>query len=310
MNLFDFTVGEVISESTNVCAETASGLSNGDTVTLNWDVDTSLIAECYNCEVSYGNRSFPVEGLEEIGTTDIFQGLEVYFTGYSPAGDIQISAHDNPYYNDYYGTFYANGGGSFANGDEVAVMYDYTAGSSAFLAQYGVLPESWEKTYTVSGLDSYIEDFSDFSEENIAALEAEALDQAEAKFASEDAVYFGIDIDGKVSYSWKKGDDFRLDNVYFRKAKSYSSWSNLSYSAPVFVYSVSMTNSDSNRTERIYFAISFNNLLMEENGSLVGISDHQVKKYTSLDDAYQEWVTEMKDQYTIDIYDTDLNKQQ
>lgn len=308
----DSTVGEVINDWVGLSASNNSNLSNGDTVTLNWDVSSSYIEQYIDCELKYNEKEYVVEGLEDIETVDVFEGISVTYSGYSPVGSVKISGND---YSSH-GTF-ACADTYLANGDEITVTYEYNTfgGEKSFISEFGAIPESFEKTYVVSGLDSYVDSFADLSDENIGILETEALDQVEAKFQKDAIVTLGFELFSSYTAYGRRGSDYTLENVYYLKAKepSYASTYGGYYSGVVFVYSVSfecgIKSGNYPYQGRAYYAVAFKNLVLEESGNIVGTSSNTTTLYSSLDEAYTSWVTSNKDKFIIDIYDADLNLQ-
>ncbi len=309
-------IGDIIRDYVTVSTNPNTALNNGDTVSLVWYVDEYYIESLLNCTVSYDNKKYIVEGLDNVETVDVFDGIDVSFTGISPLGKADVNTE---------GQFSSNGYGlpyqwmvipseNLANGDTVTVSFNVTDMES-FVNQYGAVPEYMEKEFAVTGLDSYIIDIATLSDENISALKKEAEDQIDSYCSKNSDVIAGM-LTGNyggsiISYEY---NDPILENVYFYVEKNNSDYikGNLSY-VPVFIYSTNISAETKlgfirdNGSEDFYFAITFNNLILENNDNLVGITDNSIKYYTSYDKTYTEWITSNKDNYNITIYDASLN---
>ena len=64
-----------------------------------------------------------------------------------------------------------------SNGDTVTVtacMYDEDDPTDYCLRAYGMVPESLTKTYTVNGINSYIKEISEISDESLKEMQSQA----------------------------------------------------------------------------------------------------------------------------------------
>ena len=80
-----------------------SGLSNGDTVTVNFEYDNDAAAQ-YKIEYVCESKEYTVEGLKETKKIDPFEGVTVEFSGTSPNVSAKVvnNSKDEVYENIYY----------------------------------------------------------------------------------------------------------------------------------------------------------------------------------------------------------------
>jgi hypothetical protein len=167
--------------------------SNGDEVKLviEADDDADLKKKLIGGELTY-----KVEGLEELEQLDLFSAYEVTFSGMSGKGYIDVSRES---YNGWKSalSYTIDKESELSNGDTVKVtitVNNYEYYFNKMLAEGCYLPETAEKTFTVSGLQSYL------SKDKIdATITEEAIKIAKT--------YFGAP------------DEWTLGKVYFLKSK-------------------------------------------------------------------------------------------
>ena len=131
-------------------------LSNGDEISFSIDIDgleDYLVLE-YGMIPSVTSKTVVVEGLQDIETFDPFEGLELIFEGMNGSGyisSLNVENCDPACENIYYDYPWDS---DLSNGDEVLITIDeddYT--SEWFAEEYGKVPNVFEKTFTVSGLE-------------------------------------------------------------------------------------------------------------------------------------------------------------
>lgn len=133
--------------SYNVSAE--EGLSNGDTVTIEFLVMPSSSSKVKACKENY-----TVSGLTEVETVDVFKDLEVSFEGMNGEGEIKIDkTTDDEFVNALeISTSNASQNFTLSNGDEVEVIITC---SNSVAEKYGKVPAEKSGVFTVSGLSEY-----------------------------------------------------------------------------------------------------------------------------------------------------------
>ena len=129
-----------------------TGLSNGDTVTYIWDVDTKSIEEHTNVNLTYEDIPFVVKDLVAVGQTDIFQYVTVTYSGKDGEGTATITTTSGTPVEGW--TFVADKMENLSNGDTILVSAnDDGTLIDTFVADTGMAPVSITREYTVSGLE-------------------------------------------------------------------------------------------------------------------------------------------------------------
>ncbi len=240
---------DALQDAVSVEMETTNNMSNGDAIKYSWKIDEDL-STYIKCKIKYKDDSYSVSGLKEIETFDPFDGVEVDFTGIAPGGMVEIVNYpsDNglSYELDKY-----NG---VSNGDSVTVNVSYGWSSEeSYAEQYGKLPTNTSKEFTVSGLEEYVADYEDLSEEFISKLKDEA----------EDSIYsYTAD-----SYSTSSSlTDLMYSGYILNAIKDGSEYAN-TYNDLYIIYSGTVSSSNGSfSTAKVYFPVRFVNILNGENG--------------------------------------------
>lgn len=129
-----------------------TGLSNGDTVTYIWDVDTKSIEEHTNVNLTYEDIPFVVKDLIAVGQTDIFQYVTVTYSGKDGEGTATITTTSGTPVEGW--IFAADKMENLSNGDTILVSAnDDGTLVDTFVADTGMAPVSITHEYTVSGLE-------------------------------------------------------------------------------------------------------------------------------------------------------------
>ena len=139
-----------------------TGLSNGETINYIWDVDTKSIEEYTNVILTYDDIPFVVKDLIAVGTTDVFQYVDVKFDGRDGKGKVTITTTSGTPVENW--TFVADKMDNLSNGDTILVSAtDDGTLIDTFVADTGMAPVSITREYTVSGLteDTAINDDND-----------------------------------------------------------------------------------------------------------------------------------------------------
>ena len=136
-------------------------LKNGDTVTVT--LLDGYMEDCIEEGIMPKEtvKTYKVEGLKELETFDAFYGLKVTFSGYDTLGAVTINDAAVKY--DEL-RFSHDGDGKLSNGDTLTVTVSDSAVQKC-IDRYGVIPEAMTKKYTVSGLETLVDEFSDISDE-------------------------------------------------------------------------------------------------------------------------------------------------
>ncbi len=150
-------------------------LSNGDKVTLSWEIDDSddnQVENYFNIKLKHSETTFKVENLSEVESVNIFDGINLIYTGASPVGTAILENNstieniaDLP--SDYFKLSKETG---LSNGDVITV----TLSEEAVLGlekNFGIKPTSLEQEYTVEGLGEYITQLSNVSDDLLSDLQ-------------------------------------------------------------------------------------------------------------------------------------------
>ena len=162
---------EVMEEYISVELEENSSLKNDKKISYRWNVNDKL-SSYVKCKVKYKDDSYKVVGLTEVGTFDAFDGIEVVYTGIAPAGHAEIS-YTGDLLNSY--DFSCDESSRLSNGDTITVSLT-NANMEYYIKLYGKIPKATEKIYTVDGLDKYVGQYSDISDDFLLKVKAEAED--------------------------------------------------------------------------------------------------------------------------------------
>lgn len=149
-------------------------LENGEIAQLVWDIDTEKINNYFVCNYTFDNTEIEVSGLKELTSFDPFEHIVVDASGFEPNGKARASFSPKepgeytglPVDVDYEVTPAEN----LSNGDEVTVKF-ICEDLEELIAKSGKYPERFEKTYTISGLNGYIDDISDIPKETLDKID-------------------------------------------------------------------------------------------------------------------------------------------
>ena len=232
-------------------------LSNGDVITAVWTIDTNMLETYFKCDYVYTPQTFTVTGLLEADSFDPFENLEINYYGYSPYGSANVHNAGTL----YGGSYSISPNGTLSNGDQITVIYS-CEDKSTMIANYGTYPSSFEKTYIVSGLTSYVQSMSEVSIDNYNKLISDAASQMWI-------VGTGIDPNAKC-----------IGN-YFFSAKNepahgvqFLRWCGTPVGNAVcfvFEYQADIWLADEERyvLKPAYLVIALENLLIDESGNLI-----------------------------------------
>lgn len=247
-----------------------SKLSNGDVVEIVWHIDTEKLESYFVWEYTCSTQLFTVEGLKEADTFDPFENVEISFSGNAPYAKASIYNYG---YN-YNGSYTISQSENLKNGDEIKIVYNCDD-KATMIANYGKYPSTYEKTYKVSGLNTYVQSIDEISSEAYSKL----IENAASKIwvlgygNYKDAKYCG-----NYFYSAKEQP---AHGVYFLQ------WCGTPVgNAVCFVFEHPESIGSSTDTKTVYTVIAIENLLIDESGNLI-YNKHEMwelsKKYESQD---------------------------
>ena len=301
---------DVLKENISVDLDVYRDLSNGDTVSYTWDIDED-VEKYLNCKVKGKDGSTKVSGLEDIGTFDAFADLDVSFEGMDSDGWIQMN-YKGSLLDEY--DFVCADRGYLKNGDVVMVSLDNQS-AEYYANRLGMVPEAFDKEYTVSGLAYYLSRISEISDEAWAQMKQQASDVYLAKAAQN----WG---------EWEELQNLSYQGSYLLTAKDNNSKGNelfLVYKAQI---RDTYSNDDSSydQVNDIYWYIKYEDLVVEPDGTVsVNVTSYDTPNnrvdidsgistgwwstkgwnyygYDSLDSLYKSVVTANLDHYNHEDY--------
>ncbi len=150
-------------------------LSNGDSFTVTLDMSDSSIAylaENFRKVPSQMSKTYTVEGLIVAEKFDPFESIHIEYTGFNGYGKAEVVLNDDadPAAGEL--DFSASPSFFLKNGDEITVDFywsDYRR--DEMVLQYGLEPSVLSKTFTVEGLDHYVEALSEIPQETLDAID-------------------------------------------------------------------------------------------------------------------------------------------
>ena len=142
------------------------GLSNGDKieVKISYNTETEDVLKEYGVKISNSKFIYEVSGLVEPQNIDLFENVSYEYEGISPKATININTDkcSDVVKNNVY--FSADNSNNIKNGDIITITATYNKDS---LRSEGYKVEADTAQITVSGLDEYINDISNYKLEEI-----------------------------------------------------------------------------------------------------------------------------------------------
>jgi len=290
-------------------------LSNGDVVTYKWNCNDEVARSVYGYKLKYEDIEVKAEKLEEAKTFDPFEGIQVTFDGVAPNGYAYVEGNPSASAAQQFG-YELDKSEGLSNGDTVTVtacMYDEDDPTDYCLRAYGMVPESLTKTYTVNGINSYIKEISEISDESLKEMQS----QAEEVYQDD------------VVQNWGESEKLKsltyMGNYLLVNKKNDDYWGSNNILYLVYQVQVEDTYSNKGKTytelNTIYWYICFYDLLVDSDGvTTVDVTNYGTPYsgvridvdeadgwwggtmwyydgYETLDELYQEAVTDNLDSY-------------
>ena len=203
-------------------------LSNGNKVRLIWgkedytdDVIKSF-GDVFGVKFKYADKEYTVKDLDKVSAKDVFADVTVEFSGTAPDGRAEVvnkSDKDEIKYLDFELDKYSG----LSNGDTVTVTIygDESDISAKFAENYGYVPESFSKEFTVSGLDHYITTIDEMPESDMEKIAAQMKDQLTSVTSSwvDGMTIESMEYMGSYLLTRKEGAGNALTYVYTVNAK-------------------------------------------------------------------------------------------
>ncbi len=129
-------------------------LSNGDKIVVEWNCDDAAVKEYFNKRLRYSNINYRVKGLTEAEGINVFDYIDVNFTGEDSMGEVYIEVL--PSGEDFgisEGDFAVFPSSNLTNGTTITVSFNENAAEKLEQTK-DVVPIETEKVYTVEGLEN------------------------------------------------------------------------------------------------------------------------------------------------------------
>lgn len=286
---------EALKDSVRVRLDTSDGLANGDEISYQWDVDEE-VSVYLDCKVKYEDGTYHVSDLAEISTFNAFDGFEVSFEGISPNGSVNWEYRGSKF-NSY--DFNCDKTSGLRNGDKITFSVN-EKNVSYYIDHYGAVPAEFSKEYEVEGLEEYVSNYADLTEDFIAVLKSETEDTIYAYTASSynnSSSLTDLGYAGYIMDSVKNGEEY------------YNSYNDV-----YLIYAGIVSNSNGNfDAKKVYFPVRFRNVLKsgdslsyESNDGIYGnssLNNYSTRGYTNPLICYMEIVEANRDSYNAECGD-------
>lgn len=246
-------------------------LSNGDKITVDWDIDEDDLLEFeeeHGVKLVFDEFTIVVDGLEELETFDPFEKVTLEYEGTAP----YVSAYINSTltsgdigYREF--SYDLDKRRELSNGDVVTVTVNcYSDDFERYcIENYGKIPSAKTKEFVVSGCAEYVKDATKISSEDMTTLSEHiqsALAQKTSGWVFPES-YCGMTYMGTVFAKAK------TNNNYYGNNKLY------------LVYKVDIDSIRDGAFSYYYYG-SIENLIFDENGNLnYNLENVEVPKTTS-----------------------------
>ncbi|MCM1386450.1 MAG: hypothetical protein NC231_03920 [Bacillus sp. (in: Bacteria)] len=236
-------------------------LSNGDEVTVTAVVDNEAVKE-YGIKFVAEEKKFKVEGLPEVQYVDLFENIDVSYTGIAP----NVTAHIADANTDTYvqGIRYVLDKTDNLNiGDKVTVTAEY---DKSKLLEKGYMAESDTKEFEVSNVAKYVVELSEIPDSVLESMKSQMEDAMKAHVASKwDEIESMKDMEYVGSYLLTAKDSMQMYNEH-----------NMIY----LIYKIEVDNSENNFF--FYSYCRYNDLIILEDGTCsVDISNYRMPQGSS-----------------------------
>lgn len=293
-------------QTVSISTENNGGLSNGDEVVVKIEYDNEAVKK-YGILFTGSEAKFTVEGLKDLLEIDPFEELSVSFSGISPKGTIDYQyTGDTTYVNPQ--SFRFDKMQNLKNGDVVTASLNY---SETDVINSGCKFTETSKTYTVEGLDEYVDSYD--------KLPKEFLDHAKRESEDVIAAYVAGKYDSKSVLSPVSYAGYVFNTV---KDASTIEGNDGLYNRLYLIYRGTVSHNEGAFLETtVYLPIRFRNIMSckgevscEDKAAIIGDSDlsntfrndfhsYTTKGYIVPLTAYTDLVTACADRYTSEAGD-------
>ncbi len=255
-------------------------LANGDKVYAKVNYDKELAMQA-GIRVGSDDVEVRATGIKDGETIDLFEGLEVIFTGISP--DAMITINNKSKHELVSGlTFTADKSADIVVGDKITITCNI---SEAELGRHGYVAKALSQVYAADGLSSYVADVSQISDNSKMLMQQEI--EAGIKRLTEDETFRMLyKATGDVKYL-RMDNKESVDNIQFETGKflkkqqgdaeGYDNYICYMYSADVTL---------GENTEKVYFVVEYQQGYITSKGEF-GIATGNVEKKYSCSSSYE-----------------------
>lgn len=303
----DLTVQEVVSQIESYISyyfdldgEKTSGISNGDEIRIFAETEENQpYISVVGFEVKSGEKNVTAEGLEEPQEVDLMDILNISFSGICPSIDVEKELDtEHPLYNyldedSYYDIPYEI---SAQNGDTLDITLEYDE-EAVLKAGYKVINN--EKSYEISGLDTYDFTLESVDAENLQSLEANLKQQVNTILLNNENELLenltenkGLILWNKVKTGLNKIVKVYADNTYYDGNKA------------AFVYEAAVPVMGQDETVSyysVYIANNLNNIIEKPDGT-IELTEYSMDGYDMFysEESLEEALTEMADFFGVE----------
>lgn len=260
-------------------------LSNGDEVTVSVIIDEDKLKD-YKINLVAEEKRFIVDGLEEIQQLDLFENVDVVFSGAAPYATASVSDVNEDSY--VIIQYMLDKKENLAIGDTVTVTASYDKDK---LMKAGYVAESDTKEFEVSNIPHYISKLEELPEEANAALKKQTEDIIQANIAKS-STYSLSDFEFMGNYFLNQkpgistGD--KKNTIYYVYKINLTGKKEITYYSYVGYHDVLITEDN-------ICVYDFKNSITPWNQFFVGLSNFD--GYSSLDELFNECVTKKLETY-------------
>jgi len=274
----------------------AADIANGDKiyVTVEFDQEAAELAG-----LKVGNEKFTVRasGIGEGKKIDLYENVEVIFTGISPEAYVVVKNNwDEEYLESL--EFSADKNSKIVVGDRIKIRCSATEQD---LARKGYVVKSCEAEYKADGLSSYVDSVDKVDKELLKSLDDE-ITAAIGKLTEDTTFRMLYKATGDDKYlrqlNDEKAENIELKNILFlkRKPEAEGGMDNYIY----FIYSADVSNSS--ESQKLYFGFEFSQGYVTVEGKFNIAKDEIEQRYScsaDYDDIYEELAGSKEEKYNI-----------
>lgn len=298
----------------NITLSSSENLSNNEEVTLSWNLDEfyayfnneeaeKYVAKYFHVKLNGEDIDETIDNLITVPKFDPFEGVELSFSGISPAGQVFITNFpDNDIHYHFEDGMY--GVDEVKNGDQVKVIAD-CGDMESYIQRNNQAPSVTEKVYEVEGLPEVITSFSDIPQSIIDKLKQQTEDVILSSDGKSSSSYVGsyfltaknTDLEkmNQLVLVYKVHSDMKISGLFEKEEYDYSldyyyslTWSNFCFENDMVNYNTQYEKPDKFRKDTGFELVPDLPITVDRNG------------YETMEDAYRKIVTSNLEYYTVE----------